>query len=307
MQTPGVLNCLTKYADRVDPNPAAVVDGLKGRLDALVDRFRDSQTGLVDYQGLRETDDFLSFEVATSELQSVRLGSMSDSLKKAFCINLYNLAISHAFCKVGIPTDKENRGPFFTGVGYQLGEGFFSFDHIENGVLRANRNGILGGAGGAAEDPRRDVIFPDDKVDCRIHFALNCGAASCPPIKRFTAASIDEELDCVARAYCEDPSNVQVDADAGVCRLNMIFNWYGKDFGSTDREKVAKVMEWCDGEKKESIERLLNDNERGCKVEYLPYDWGSDSASPVRRFDISNVFKDGDEYNYDAANPALIK
>jgi hypothetical protein len=51
--------------------------------------------------------------------------------------------IKHAFTKVGVPTDKSNRGPFFTGVGYQLGEGYFTFDHLENGVLRSNRNGIL--------------------------------------------------------------------------------------------------------------------------------------------------------------------
>ena len=32
------------------------------------------------------------------------------------------------------------------------------------------------------------------EVEPRIHFALNCGAKSCPPIKTFTASDVDNEL-----------------------------------------------------------------------------------------------------------------
>jgi len=141
-KTPGVLNCLVSYKDRVDPSPISVVHRLKKQLDKIIDKFRDDKQA-VDYQAMKREDDFLNFEIATSELQSVKLANIDDRVKKAFCINLYNLMIKHAFAKVGIPTDKENRGPFFTGVGYQLGEGFYTFDHVENAVLRSNRNGII--------------------------------------------------------------------------------------------------------------------------------------------------------------------
>ena len=146
---------------------------------------------------------------------------------------------------------------------------------LENGVLRSNRNGILK----SPTDPRYPSILPDSLVDNRIHFALNCGAASCPPIKRFTAEAIEGELEVVAMAYCEGDENVRV--EGGALWLNAIFNWYGGDFGGTDREKARWVEGWCGEEKARAI-RELGD---GVTVKYLEYDWGSDGIRPVRPYD----------------------
>lgn len=44
------------------------------------------------------------------------------------------------------------------------------------------------------------VIVP---MDCRIHFALVCGAKSCPPIKVYTPATLHEGLDSATSAFCE--------------------------------------------------------------------------------------------------------
>lgn len=39
-------------------------------------------------------------------------------------------------------------------------------------------------------------------MDPRIHFALNCGAASCPPIRIYTPESLDFGLAAAASAFC---------------------------------------------------------------------------------------------------------
>ena len=44
------------------------------------------------------------------------------------------------------------------------------------------------------------VINP---MDPRIHFALVCGAKSCPPIKLYTPALLEEGLAAAAAAFCE--------------------------------------------------------------------------------------------------------
>ena len=47
----------------------------------------------------------------------------------------------------------------------------------------------------------------------RIHFALNCGAKSCPPVKVFTGKGVEEELDVVTGAFVEGavgPPGLQV-------------------------------------------------------------------------------------------------
>ena len=75
---------------------------------------------------------------------------------------------------------------FFNNTAYVLGGSPFTLQDIENGVLRANKKGV-----GALSpqfskvDPRRRLSL--DQAEPRIHFALNCGAKSCPPIKTFSA------------------------------------------------------------------------------------------------------------------------
>ena len=36
----------------------------------------------------------------------------------------------------------------------------------------------------------------------RIHFALNCGARSCPPIRVYAAAKLEAQLNTAAKAFC---------------------------------------------------------------------------------------------------------
>ena len=73
-------------------------------------------------------------------------------------------------------------------------------------------------------------------VDARIHFALVCGAKSCPPIKLYAADTLDEGLDAAAEAFCA--SEVEVDAAARAVSLSKIFKWYGCDFGA---DKAARL------------------------------------------------------------------
>lgn len=49
-------------------------------------------------------------------------------------------------------------------------------------------------------------------LDPRIHFALVCGAKSCPPIKLYSAATLEEGLSAAADTFCA--SDVEVDAAA---------------------------------------------------------------------------------------------
>ena len=46
----------------------------------------------------------------------------------------------------------------------------------------------------------RQVVAP---LDPRIHFALVCGAKSCPPIKVYTAEALEEGLEAAAASFCE--------------------------------------------------------------------------------------------------------
>ena len=62
--------------------------------------------------------------------------------------------------------------------------------------------------------------------DPRYHFAVTCGAASCPPIAVYRAASIDVDLDLAARNFV----NQEVVAAGGRLACSRIFKWYRDDF-----------------------------------------------------------------------------
>ena len=72
-------------------------------------------------------------------------------------------------------------------MNYIIGGHSFALNEIENGVLRSNRKAI-----GAVtkpfsrSDPRLKIALPAPEP--KIHFALVCGAKSCPPIKTYSAS-----------------------------------------------------------------------------------------------------------------------
>ena len=70
----------------------------------------------------------------------------------------------------------------------------------------------------------------EDAVDPRIHFGLNCGAKSCPPVKNYSLKSWDEELEAAAHAFLAE--NVGVDKIKNEVKLSMILHWYSIDFGN---------------------------------------------------------------------------
>ena len=87
-----------------------------------------------------------------------------------------------------------NRLRFFWNTSYIISGYVFTLDDIENGVLRGNRKGPahIFRQFSSKSDPRLRFALP--KPEPLIHFALVCGAKSCPPIKCYTEAKVKEEL-----------------------------------------------------------------------------------------------------------------
>jgi len=102
---------------------------------------------------------------------------------------------------LGIPSTRAERMKFFNKTQYNIGGNNYSLVDIEHGILRGNR--LPPGSFTrriSPKDPRRFYVFT--KVDPRVHFALNCGAKSCPPIRVYDADQIDQQLDLAAKSFC---------------------------------------------------------------------------------------------------------
>lgn len=150
----------------------------------------------VDYGALRASEEFSAYQTIVAGLRSVDLSALArctDAQRSVFFINLYNSLVVHANIVVGPPVDSpEQRSLFFsgqTGAFYDVGGSVFSPDDIEHGVLRSNA--LHRSTHNGFDDSKRFFREGDSargalalaQTDCRIHFVLNCGAVSCPPIR----------------------------------------------------------------------------------------------------------------------------
>ena len=91
----------------------------------------------------------------------------------------------------------EARTAFFsgaTGATYEVAGHVLSLDDVEHALLRRSPAGDARSL--RRTHARRRTFAPTlaRKFDNRIHFALNCGASSCPPVKLFRDESLDEDL-----------------------------------------------------------------------------------------------------------------
>ena len=112
----------------------------------------------------------------------------------------------------------------------------YSLNEIENGLLRGNRLSAVPFTGlPLISIDKKRLMLP---CDPRIHFALNCGAVSCPPIAVYEGASLDEQLDIATEGFLE--GNTIVNNEDNSISLSMLFKWYKEDFGTFD----DRVIEW---------------------------------------------------------------
>ncbi|XP_041856869.1 uncharacterized protein zgc:152951 isoform X2 [Melanotaenia boesemani] len=229
----------------------------------------------VDYKGMSLNPAFEHYCELAIQLQRVELLSLSREEKLAFFINIYNALVIHGYLRLGAPTNMWQRYRFFNYVSYLIGGEVFTLQDIENGILRGNRKGVAQLRRPFSKtDPRLQVALPD--AEPLIHFALNCGAKGCPPIKTYTPQDIDSQLRTAAEAFLENDDGCVVDSGKGEVRLSQIFKWYKADFGGTDEKLLKWVLEHMgESPKKTSLQGILSAGKT--KVSFLPYDWSSNS------------------------------
>ncbi|XP_061827745.2 uncharacterized protein [Nerophis lumbriciformis] len=230
----------------------------------------------VDYKGMSESPAFERYCELAIQLQRVELISLSREEKLAFFINVYNALVIHGYLRLGAPTNMWQRYRFFNYVSYLIGGEVFTLQDIENGVLRGNRKGVAQLRRPFSKtDPRLQVALPD--AEPLIHFALNCGAKGCPPIKTYTPQDIDSELRTAAEAFLENDDACMVDSGKKEVHLSQIFKWYKADFGGTDEKLLKWVLaHMSDSPKKTSLQGVISAGKT--KVSFLPYDWSSNSS-----------------------------
>lgn len=180
----------------------------------------------------------------------------TDEKKKAFWMNVYNATVQIFLTKN--PELFEDRDAFFKKDRIVVAGENLSLDKIEHGIIRGSKIKL---SLGLLKNPFVGKFERKTRVettDGRIHFALNCGAKSCPYVAIYDYKKLDEQLEKGASQYLKKSTKVEGD----VAKVSTLFNWFRGDFGSKqDVVDFNKRLGAIAQDKK--IET----------VEYLPYDW----------------------------------
>ncbi len=148
---------------------------------------------------------------------------VTDEEKIAFWINVYNGMTNYAIIQYEVKQSMKEDLHFFKHPLFKIGAMSFSLDDIEHGILRRNaRNHI------ETHDPK--LAYTVTAIDYRIHFALNCGAHSCPAIAFYTVTSLKEELAIAETSFVSQEFIINDEDETIFC--SSLFEWYKADFGN---------------------------------------------------------------------------
>lgn len=270
------VNCPAPPQSPPGEDTLALAAAIKRAANRLKADGIDPATGTVRYADLPGSESFTELAQRAHDLHRLdlqRLAAASANARKAFWLNLYNVLIVHAVVVYQPRQRITEIGGVFERAAYIVGGWRFSADDIEHGILRANAgHPFLPGPRFGRHDPRRALALPH--TDPRLHFALNCAAASCPPISFFDHDRIDDQLDLATRSFVNS-GGVQIDRDARTVRLSQLLSWYAGDFGgSLWRRRYAPVLRWLVPYVNDAADQsFLHQHADRIAVQFEPYDW----------------------------------
>jgi len=226
----------------------------------LLAKYYDPARGM-NYKALK-AQDLATLNALRQKLAAVDVAALPKPDQLAYWINLYNVS-TVATVVAGYPTksirdlstDPIIRLNVFKKETISIRGGKTSLDAIENAKIREG-----------FKDPR-------------IHFAINCAAKSCPPIRpeAYVGARIGEQLDDQARRFLNGPLGVKLkkDGDSLEITTTMIMKWFKDDFEKWGGGRVAFIRKFVTPDKQKQIDAAKGDVD----FEFHDNDWDLNDAS----------------------------
>ncbi|MDY6791783.1 MAG: DUF547 domain-containing protein [Thermodesulfobacteriota bacterium] len=201
--------------------------------------------GAVNYQGFKNAESVL--DQYLKKLQKVDSKMLSRNEQFAFYINAYN-AWTIKLILSGYPGVKSIKelGTLFKSPWKKkicrIDGKIMTLDDIEHGILR-----------------------PEFK-DPRVHFAINCAAKSCPPLRSepYHGDALDQQLDEMTGAFINHLESNRLENH--MLYVSSIFKWFKEDFNN---DIIGFFLKYAKGDLKGQLEA---DKEK-IKVKYLDYNW----------------------------------
>jgi len=270
LNTKKMAVCVKKNADQV-------AEEIRDIMSQIFSKFLSADGKTVDYDGIASSPLWAEYLNLATQLQRADIETLDRDAKLAFFINIYNILCIHGLIEKGVPSNLLARFQFYKDTSYVIGGHLMTLNEIENGILRSNRasGGTLFLKPFSEDDSRLKISLPE--ADARIHFALNCGAKSCPRLRVYSSKDVQSQLSTATKEYLETMEGLIVRPKKNSVKLSKLFEWYEVDFG----ENTEQVLGWVirhmeDSQKKGRLESMLKRG--GYDVSHITYNWGHNGA-----------------------------
>src|SRR3954447_3490020 len=164
----------------------------------LLAKYYDPAKGM-NYKALKANDK-KTLDELRRQLAQVEVGALSKNDQLAYWINLYNVSTVNVVVEsYPVKSIRDISTDFIAHLNV------FKKDYV------LTRKGPM-----SLNDVENDKIR-DHFKDVRIHFAINCAARSCPPIRTepYVGSEISNQLDDQARKFLNGPHGVRVAKNGG--------------------------------------------------------------------------------------------
>ncbi|KAK0069605.1 hypothetical protein Bpfe_000782, partial [Biomphalaria pfeifferi] len=237
-----------------------VIEHVRFNILQLYTKYVSHNGKIVDYTGMEESKEFLQFTQAMGALIFMNIEDMTDPMKLAFFINIYNALVIHGFIVKGFPLNSWDTKMFFRKTKYLIGRQLYSLNDLEYGVLK-NKSYISGCLKYLSKkDPRLNSALKQREP--LIHFALVRGTQNSPSLRIYSPeasfifsglACIDEQLQMAAASFLQEGGCV-LDKTTGkpIIRLSSILKKNYKDFGCSKRKILGVVLQYMLNDKHKS-------------------------------------------------------
>ncbi len=205
---------------------------------------------------IEEPADSIKMALSQYSVDDLIEGLPNDNAKKTFWLNIYN-----AYYQIFAIEEKMKAPEIFSSKSIHFADASFSLDNVEHGILRRYRWKFSLGYLPQLFPKKIIKRLAVDKIDFRIHFALNCGAKSCPPIAFYNFEKLEEQLTIATNSFLL--SDTLIDKDQKVVYVTKLMQWFKADFGGNTG--IRKIL-------KSTFEQSLSDY----KIKYNDYDWSAD-------------------------------
>lgn len=206
---------------------------------------------------LGESTDSLRQLLSAADQAELKATLSNDEARKTFWINIYNAATQTAL--KAEPERYKKRGVFFRAKLVTIAGQKLSLDEIEHGILRRSKNKLSLGYLNKIFKSRFEKDFRVARLDYRIHFALNCGARSCPPVAYYSLPEINTQLQNAMTGHLR--TETDYDSVRNIASVTAFMGWFRGDFGG-----------------KSGIRRLLHEtgaipSAASPRISFKHYDW----------------------------------